>query len=47
MKLLLTFLILTGVCFGQSKKVQIIALNNSIDSLNTVLKNTRDNKIIK
>ena len=42
MKLLLTFLILTGVCFGQSKKVQIIALNNSIDSLNTVLKNTRD-----
>ena len=38
----LTFILLSSVCFGQSKKAQIIALNNSIDSLNTVLTNTRD-----
>lgn len=43
MKLLLTFILLSGVCFGQSKKEQIDALNNSIDSLNTVLSTTRDN----
>ena len=43
MKLLLTFILLTGVCFGQSRKEQIITLNKSIDSLNTVLSTTRDN----
>jgi hypothetical protein len=43
MKLLITFLLLSSVCFGQSKKEQIDALNNSIDSLNTVLSTTRDN----
>ena len=43
MKLLLTFLLLTGVCFGQSKKVQIEALNKSLDSLITVLATTKDN----
>ena len=43
MKLLFTFLLLSSVCLGQSKKKQIIALNNSIDSLNTVLSTTRDN----
>ena len=43
MKLLFTFLLLSSVCLGQSKKDQIIALNKSIDSLNTVLSTTRDN----
>tara|TARA_B110000285_G_C14924342_1_gene514203 strand:+ start:431 stop:874 length:444 start_codon:yes stop_codon:yes gene_type:complete len=43
MKLLLTFILLTGVCFGQSKKVQIADLNKRLDSLNTVLSTTRDN----
>ena len=43
MKLLFTFLLLSSVCLGQSKKDQIIALNTSIDSLNTVLATTRDN----
>ncbi|MDA7803608.1 hypothetical protein N8987_03435 [Crocinitomix sp.] len=43
MKLLITFLLLSSVSFGQSKKEQIIALNTSIDSLNTVLSTTRDN----
>ena len=42
MKLLFTFLLLSSVCFGQNKKEQIIALNKSIDSLNTVLSTTRD-----
>lgn len=50
MKLLITFLLLSSVSFGQSKKDQIItlktsidSLNTSIDSLNTVLATTRDN----
>lgn len=43
MKVLFTFLLLSSVCFGQSKKDQIMALNKSIDSLNTVLSTTRDN----
>jgi uncharacterized protein (TIGR02145 family) len=43
MKLLFTFLLLSSVCFGQSKKEQIEALNHSVDSLNTVLATTRDN----
>lgn len=43
MKLLLTFLLLSSVCFGQSKKEQIEGLNKSIDSLNTVLATTKDN----
>jgi len=43
MKLLFTFLLLSSVCFGQSKKEQIETLNHSIDSLNTVLSTTRDN----
>ena len=45
MKTLLLFaaLALSINVFGQSKKEQIITLNNSIDSLNTVLKTTRDN----
>ena len=43
MKLLFTFLLLSSVCLGQSKKDQIITLNTSIDSLNTVLSTTRDN----
>ena len=42
-KLLLAFLLLSSVCFGQSKKEQIEALNHSIDSLNAVLSTTRDN----
>ena len=42
MKLLITFILLSGVCFGQSKKDQIEALNKSIDSLNTVLSTARD-----
>lgn len=43
MKLLITFLILSTTCFGQSKKEQIVSLNHSIDSLNTLLLTTRDN----
>ena len=43
MKLLITFLLISGVCFGQNRKDQIEALNKSIDSLNTVLSTTRDN----
>ena len=45
MKNLLLFvaLALSINVFGQSKKDQIITLNNSIDSLNTVLSTTRDN----
>ena len=45
MKTLLLFatLALSINVFGQSKKDQIITLNNSIDSLNTVLKTTRNN----
>ena len=43
MKLLFTFILLSSICFGQSKKDQIEALNKSIDSLNTVLATTRDN----
>jgi regulator of replication initiation timing len=43
MKLLITFVILSTTCFGQSKKEQIVALNHSIDSLNTLLSTTRDN----
>lgn len=42
MKVLFTFLMLSSVCFGQSKKDQIMALNKSIDSLNIVLATTRD-----
>ena len=45
MKTLLLFaaLVLSINVFGQSKKEQIITLNNSIDSLNAVLVTTRDN----
>ena len=43
MKLLITFLLISGVCFGQNRKDQIESLNKSIDSLNTVLSTTRDN----
>jgi regulator of replication initiation timing len=43
MKALFTFLLLSTVCFGQSKKEQIEALNHSIDSLSAVLQTTRDN----
>jgi hypothetical protein len=43
MKLLITFLLLSSVSFGQSKKDQIMALNKSIDSLSTVLSTSRDN----
>tara|TARA_R110001606_G_scaffold26570_3_gene85856 strand:+ start:1117 stop:1965 length:849 start_codon:yes stop_codon:yes gene_type:complete len=45
MKTLLLFatLALSINVFGQSKKDQIITLNNSIDSLNAVLVTTRDN----
>ena len=45
MKTLLLFaaLALSINVFGQSKKEQIITLNNSIDSLNAVLVTTRDN----
>tara|TARA_B110000285_G_scaffold195881_1_gene226472 strand:+ start:45 stop:845 length:801 start_codon:yes stop_codon:yes gene_type:complete len=43
MELLFTFLLLSSVCFGQSKKEQIEGLNSTIDSLNTVLATTRDN----
>ena len=43
MKLLFTFLLLSSVCLGQSKKDQIEGLNKSIDSLNTVLATTKDN----
>jgi|TARA_B110000908_G_C10148266_1_gene400090 hypothetical protein len=43
MKVLFTFILLSGVCFGQSKKAQIEALNKSLDSLELVLTTTRDN----
>ena len=45
MKTLLLFgaIALSINVFGQSKKDQIITLNNSIDSLNAVLVTTRDN----
>ncbi|MDA8910945.1 hypothetical protein N9I21_04040, partial [Crocinitomicaceae bacterium] len=33
MKLLLTFILLTGVCFGQSKKEQINKLTTQVESL--------------
>ena len=45
MKLLFTFILLSSACFGQGKKAQIIALNNSIDSLELVLTTTRDNSV--
>ena len=41
MKLLFTFILLSSVCLGQNKKEQIIALNKSIDSLQTVLKSMK------
>ena len=43
MKLLFTFILLSSICFGQSKKDQIEGLNQSLDSLNIVLSTTRDN----
>ena len=43
MKLLFTFLLLSSVCLGQSKKDQIEGLNKTIDSLNIVLATARDN----
>ena len=43
MKLLFAFILLSSVCFGQSKKDQIEGLNKTIDSLNIVLATTRDN----
>lgn len=42
MKLLVIFILLSSICFGQSKKEQIEALNVTIDSLHTVLSNTRN-----
>ena len=45
MKLLFTFILLSSVCLGQSKKEQIITLNKRVDSLNTVLSTTRDNSV--
>ena len=42
MKLLFAFILLSSVCFGQSKKDQIEGLNGTIDSLNTVLSTARD-----
>ena len=41
MRLLLIFLLLTGVCFGQSKKEQIESLNKSKDSLQLLVNSTR------
>jgi regulator of replication initiation timing len=41
MKLLFTFILLSSICFGQSKKDQIESLNGTIDSLTSVLSNTR------
>ena len=43
MKLLFTFILLSGVCFGQNKKEQLLSLNQSIDSLELVLSIARDN----
>ena len=44
MKVLLAILLLVPMMsFGQSKKKQIEALNFSLDSLSTVLSNTRTN----
>ena len=43
MKLLFAFILLSSICFGQSKKDQIIGLNHTIDSLNIVLTTSRDN----
>ena len=43
MKILLLLLALPMICFGQSKKDQIIGLNHTIDSLNIVLTTSRDN----
>jgi MinD-like ATPase involved in chromosome partitioning or flagellar assembly len=47
MKLLFTFILLSSVCLGQSKKDQIIVLNNSIDGLYNVLKTFKDNSMKK
>ena len=44
-KLLFIFILLPGLCFGQSKKEQIETLNHSIDSLMLVLSKTRDNSV--
>lgn len=44
-KLLLAFLLLASVCFGQSKKEQIESLNVTIDSLNKVIQTERENSI--
>lgn len=43
MKTLLAFILLSSFCFGQSKKDQIKRLNHTIDSLNIILKTSRDN----
>ena len=43
MKLLITFILFSSVCLGQSKKDQIEGLNKTIDSLNTILLATREN----
>ena len=43
MKLLFAFILLSSVCYGQSKKDQIESLNKQIDSLNAVLVTSRDN----
>jgi regulator of replication initiation timing len=45
MKLLFTFILLSSICFGQSKKDQIESLNGTIDSLKIVLTTTRDNSV--
>jgi hypothetical protein len=42
-KLLLAFILLTSVCFGQSKKEQIESLIVTIDSLNKVIQTGREN----
>lgn len=44
-KLLFIFIMLPGICFGQSKKEQIVDLKKLIDSLNIVLETTKENGV--
>jgi hypothetical protein len=44
-KLLFIFIMLPGLCFGQSKKEQIVDLKKLIDSLNIVLETTKENGV--
>lgn len=45
MKLVFIFILLSSICFGQSKKEQIEALNVTIDSLYSLLSNTRNKSV--